>query len=70
MSLVGLSLRNCIRWPLGLGPSDSRLQKEYSVVARVSTREGRYALNDVGGAQNQNQGESPLPMDIRGGKFR
>ena len=67
MSLVGLSLRNCIRWPLGLGPSDSRLQKEYSVVARVSKREGRYALNDFGGARTQ--GESPRPMDIRGGKF-
>ena len=32
-----------------------------------SKREGRYALNDFGGARNQ--GESPLPMDIRGGKF-
>ena len=50
MSLVGLSLRNCIRWPLGLGPSDSRLQKEYSVVAGVFKSEGRYALNDFGGA--------------------
>ena len=67
MSLVGLSLCNCTRWPLGLGPSDSRLQKEYSVVAKVSKREGRYALNDSGGARNQ--GENPLPMDIRGDKF-
>ena len=34
----------CIRWPLGLGPSGSRLQKEYSVVARVSKRGGGGAL--------------------------
>ena len=68
VSLVGLSLRNCTRWPLGLGPSNSRLQKEYSVVARVSQREGRYGFNDFGGARNQ--GESPLPMDIRGGNFK
>ena len=67
VSLVGLSLRNCTRWPLGLRPSDSRLQKEYSVVARVSKREGRYGFNDFGGARNQV--ENRLPMDIRGGKF-
>ena len=34
-SIVGLSLRNCLRCRLRLGPSDSRLQKEHSVVARV-----------------------------------
>ena len=36
VSLVGLSLLNCIRWRLGLGPSNSRLQREHSVVARLS----------------------------------
>ena len=36
VSLVGLSLLNCIRWHLGLGPSNSRLQREHSVVAGLS----------------------------------
>ena len=36
VSLVGLSPRNCIRWRQGVGPSNSRLQREHSVVARVS----------------------------------
>ena len=30
VSLVGLSLRKCIRWHLGLGPSDSRLHRNFS----------------------------------------
>ena len=36
VSLVGLSLLNCIRWRLGLGSSNSRLQREHLVVARFS----------------------------------
>ena len=51
VSLVGLSLLNCIRWRLGLGPSNSRLQREHSVVARLSKGGGDYALNDFGGAR-------------------
>ena len=47
MSLVGLSLPNCIRWRLGLGPKNSRLQREHSVFARVSKGGGGYALNDL-----------------------
>ena len=69
VSLVGLSLLHCIRWRPGLGPSNSRLQREHSVVARISKRGEGASLRMIL-VLHENQGENPFPIEIRGGICR